>query len=392
MALFDFYSQYPYTSNFNRHKTVLLAGVKGSGKSSFALYYVMRQIEDNKDFDYKHVFINIDGFSPKQFDALAALNRKETQFYWLNFEHFIKFAEIERELYKEANASIGEKETGQIATYVRENMPDEFKRYLDSMIICDEADAYHTSYNADLANFYKFSRHYYMEIWLLTQKFQNLNPKYYNANAINHYFMIRNPLFNYFGFRYIEHWSATDTTNPDNLETTWKFKIDDRVFDMYDSGANLNQKSKIGKLTKIMIMIIPFGIFLAYIQIKSLISTDEPMPQPKPHQSIIKHDLNKTALPTFALDDKALVKALTFGKNTNFYYKGRFASHDNDFLSDLLKQYDGIKQVFTHGHIAFYSVPADILSMLFPYDLSHGKKSKVAPDANDDTGILGSLF
>ena len=266
---YDFYdsNQFYYTN--------LLSGQIGSGKTSFLMKYLYSLVTPKRDkqgnidhsfsLPFQRIFINIDGFAFEAFNNLAKQNGLNVEFRWLDMQDFKDFAYRERELYTKFNSD-GQ---GTIAKRVEEHIEDHYRSYLGSLIVCDEADHWLTKKDDPLANFLKFKRHYGMEIWFLTQKFQNLNSSFYSSGAINRFLRIRSSIFNLGKSRYIQLWATSDTSKADNLLDTYSFYVEKEIFELYDSGAALanNNKSIKRKLMfplTLMLFGIPFGGYNIY--------------------------------------------------------------------------------------------------------------------------------
>lgn len=380
---YDFYdySQFFYTN--------LLSGEIGSGKTSFIMKYLYSLITPKRDkkgnidrsfsLPFKKVFINVDGFAFEAFSNLAKQNGLDVDFKFLDMQHFKDFAYAERELYTKFNSD-GQ---GIIAKRVEEFIDDEYKMYLGALIVCDEADHWLTKKDDEFANFLKFKRHYGMEIWFLTQKFQNLNNSFYLSGAVNRFLRVRSATFNLGKSRYLQHWSNSDTSKDDNLVATYSFIIEKEIYDLYDSGANLANsnnalKRSLYKPILILLFTLPLAIYLSYTLYKNHAGDEE------------KKDTSKALLEKIALSDHKtqnnhdagsdpthIVRCVSFGDTSNCYFNSIMTSVPTKYIFKLAKsKIAKVKTVFSYRDTTYLALDDSTLQLLFARTIKLNKKDK----------------
>jgi len=376
-----------------RFYTNLLSGEKGAGKSSFLVKYLYLMLTNKESLPpFKTIFINIDGFDFKRFNELAESNGLDIDFKWLDMTDFKKFTYRERQLYTQYNAD-GE---GYIAKRISENIDDEYKKYISSMIISDESDHYLTKKDDEFANFLKFSRHYSIEIWLITQKFQNLHETFYNSGAINRFLRVRSSLFNIGNTRIIQLWANSNTAKSDNLVAQYSYEIEPVIYELYDSGAVLKTGDQAQKKLKFYFLAFIASIIFAGYVFYTLLG-----------DYVENADANSNSLPkkeyySQNTDDNKkekeftghIVKCISFQPNpnvlvvskdhkkskrsatSNCYYKNNFTSVPVGFIKGLIqKKISNIEVVYSHNDVTFFSVDDTGLKFIFQ-TLKRGKNEK----------------
>lgn len=346
--------------------TSILSGEIGSGKTSFIVQLLLN-LTKNKKNKVNKVFINIDGFDFDKFNSLS-----DVDFCWLDMTHLINFTRKERLSYTEHNTSGG----GVIAENVRKDLSEEFD-YFDSLIVCDESDHYLTKKDDEFANFMKFRRHYNIGIIFITQKFQNLNNSYYNSGAINRFYKIRNPLFNLSGSKYLELWSSSNTSVSDNLVSISSFKIEPVVFDLYDTGDNIESSNFVFKKFLIPIIFlfiaIPISMYFLHGQYEQMTKTDvseiEEVNSNSDKVIEEKSDIKKVPFAS------ALVKCVSFGNYTNCYYENRIYSLNSELFLKLKTLGFEYEKEFNIKNTYFYQVDISFFDYL-KYNILHSEKEE----------------
>ena len=355
--------------------TNLLSGEIGSGKTSFVMKYLYSLITPKRDkkgnidhtfsMPFKKVFINIDGFAFDAFNNYAKQNGFDLEFKWLDMQHFKQFAYKERELYTQFNSD-GQ---GTIAKRVEASIDEEYRHYLGALIVCDEADHWLTTKDDLLANFLKFKRHYGMEVWFLTQKFQNLHTSYYLSGAVNRFLRIRSSIFNLGKSRYIQHWANSDTSKKDNLVETYAFTVEKEIYDLYDAGAVLSSSNKAikGAIFKPLLFLglsIPFGIYMAY-SLYSKHASDS-------NQDTSKSIIEKVAAPVHrssTVNDSSpthVIKCVSFGDTSNCYFADTMTSVPTRYIFKLAKsKITTIETVFSFRDTTYIALDDSALQLLF---------------------------
>lgn len=356
--------------------TNLLSGEIGSGKTSFVMKYLYSLMTPKRDkkgnidhsfsMPFKKVFINIDGFAFDAFNGLAKQNGFDVEFKWLDMQHFKQFAIKERELYTQFNAD-GQ---GTIAKRVESHIDDEYKQYLGALIVCDEADHWLTNKDDTFANFLKFKRHYGMEVWFLTQKFQNLHNSFYLSGAVNRFLRIRSSIFNLGKSRYIQHWANSDTSKKDNLVETYSFVVEKEIYDLYDSGANLSSSNKAikGAIFKPLMFLglsIPFGIYMAY----SLYSKHTDEDKEDTAQALIEKvstPLNQKTTLANEATPQHIIKCISFGDTSNCYFSSFMTSVPTKYIFKLAKSdIATVKTIFSFRDTTYLALDNGSLQLLF---------------------------
>jgi len=362
-----------FTDKNTRYFTNLLSGETGSGKSSLIMQLLYSLLNSKKEvMPFNRVYINIDGFDFDYFNTLAKTKGLDVTFHWLDMHELFAFAKEERELYQEYSTD-GQ---GTIAKRIRANIDEDYIKYFTSLIICDEADNYlGTDLDKEVkkmslgfSNFMKFKRHHHIEMWLLTQKFQNLNSCFYNNGAINRFLRVRSMFFSFGKTKVLQHWVSSDTSKKDNLLDSYWYEVEDDLYKRYDVGANISTGDGTKKKFKYMLLgllaAIIFSIFLGYRILGDYLQDDTEQPS--------KITITKTPNHIKKDSDKDIkiigniVKCVTFNKTSNCYFNDNFASFSSDFITGLIA--DGIstiKVIYTHGDTTFISVDNMGLHFIF---------------------------
>lgn len=367
------FKSFSFTDKNTRYFTNLLSGETGSGKSSLImqlLYYLLNSKKQVMPF--KRVYINIDGFDFDYFNNLAKAKGLDVTFHWLDMHELFAFAKEERELYQEYSTD-GQ---GTIAKRIRSNIDEEYIKYFSSLIICDEADNYlGTDLDKEVkkmslgfSNFMKFKRHHSIELWLLTQKFQNLNASFYNNGAINRFIRVRSMFFTMGKTKILQHWSSSDTSKKDNLLDSYWYEVEDDLYNRYDVGANISTGDGTKKKFKYMLLgllaAIIFSSWLGYKILGDYFKEDSPKPT--------KITINKTSNHIKKDNDKNIeiighvVKCVTFNKTSNCYYSDNFSSIPSDFVTGMIaKGISQIRVIYSHSDTSFISVDDTGLRFIF---------------------------
>jgi hypothetical protein len=366
---------FDFTDTDARFYTNILSGEIGSGKTSFMVKYLYLLLI-NRHFlpPFKTIYVNVDGLDFLKFRELAAASGININFEWLDMNHFKQFAYAERKLYSEYNSD-GE---GSIAKRIASNIDDNYKKYIASLIICDEADHYMTKKDDEFANFLKFKRHHSIEIWFITQKFQNLHDSYYNSGAINRFLRVRSSLFNLGSTRVVQLWANSNTSKADNLVEQKSFEIESDIYDLYDSGAVLktgNQaKNKLKYYALMMIAALLFAAFLFYFILGEYISGSEESVA-TPASITITRTVNGKRIQNRELVAN-VVRCVTFRDTSNCYFNGDFTSHDSKFITGLIDQnISSVSVVYTFGDTTYLSVDDRGLKFIFNQK-TRGKNEK----------------
>jgi antibiotic biosynthesis monooxygenase (ABM) superfamily enzyme len=367
--------------------TNLLSGEIGSGKTSFVMKYLYSLITPKRDkkgnidhsfqMPFKKVFINVDGFAFESFNSFAKQNGFDVEFKWLDMQHFKDFAYKERELYTQFNSD-GQ---GTIAKRVEEHMDDKYNMYFNALIVCDEADHWLTKKDDLLANFLKFKRHYGMEVWFLTQKFQNLHTSFYLSGAVNRFLRIRSSIFNLGKSRYIQHWANSDTSKRENLVETYAFTVEKEIYDLYDSGAILanSNKALTGSIFKPLMFLglsIPFGIYMAY-SLYSKHSSNENDNTSKTLIQKVSEPIKTVTNEIPAATPKHIVKCVSFGNTSNCYFDASMTSIPTKYIFKLAKsKITTVKTIFSYRDITYIALDDGALQLLFGRVFKFNKKDK----------------
>lgn len=367
------FKPFSFTDKNTRYFTNLLSGETGSGKSSLIMQLLYSLLNSKKQvMPFKRVYINIDGFDFDYFNGLAKTKGLDVTFHWLDMHELFMFAKKERELYQEYSTD-GQ---GTIAKRIRSNIDEEYIKYFSSLIICDEADNYlGTDLDKEVkkmslgfSNFMKFKRHHSIELWLLTQKFQNLNTSFYNNGAINRFIRVRSMFFTMGKTKILQHWSSSDTSKKDNLLDSYWYEVEDDLYNRYDVGANISTGDGTKKKFKFMLLgllaAIIFSSWLGYKILGDYFKDDSPKPT--------KITINKTSNHIKKDNDKNVeiighvVKCVTFNKTSNCYFNDNFASVPSDFVIGMIA--DGVSQIrviYSHRDTSFISVDDTGLKFIF---------------------------
>lgn len=347
-----------------RFYTNLISGEKGAGKSSFLVKYLYLMLTNKESLPpFKTIFINIDGFDFKRFNELAESNGLDIDFKWLDMSDFKKFTYRERQLYTQYNSD-GE---GYIAKRISENIDDEYKKYISSMIISDESDHYLTKKDDEFANFLKFSRHYSIEIWFITQKFQNLHETFYNSGAINRFLRVRSSLFNIGNTRIIQLWANSNTAKSDNLIAQYSYEIEPVIYELYDSGAVLKTGDQAQKKLKFyflaFIASIIFAGFVFWYLLGDYVSSSDESEQSQ-HITIEANINDQSSQAVQQIDH--VVKCVTFKDVSNCYFEDLFSSLPNGFITGLIDQnLSSIRVLYSYDDTSYLSVDDTGLSFIF---------------------------
>lgn len=342
-----FFKKYDFNDLSYLSYTSILSGEIGSGKTSFVVELLLHLLKNG--INIKTVYVNIDGFNFEAFNKLS-----DVKFKWLDMTHFINFSKEERESYTKHNSS----GHGIIAKNVEKDLGEDYD-YFNSLIICDEADHYLTKKNDEYSNFLKFRRHYGIGIIFITQKFQNLDSSYYNSGAINRFYRIRNPLFNFGDFRFIELWSSSNTNVSDNMVETTSFKISELAYEMYDVGANINKSSlfrkKLIPLIIFLVIFIPISFYFLSSTYNNFTENSEVV------ESNAKKIINTSFVSspkTILIDnDRAIIKCVYFGNFINCYHDGLSTTLKTNHLLKLFDLNISIEKKFENEHTIFLEVP-----------------------------------
>jgi len=376
------FKSFSFTDPKTRYFTNLLSGETGSGKSSLImqLLYLLITNKDN-EMPFKKVYLNIDGFDFNYFNALASSNGLDVHFSWLNMHEIFAFAKEERELYQEYSTD-GE---GTIAKRIRENINEDYIKYFSSLIICDEADNYLgtdlpkeiKSMSLGFSNFMKFKRHHHIEMWLLTQKFQNLNSLFYNNGAINRFLRVRSMFFSFGKTKVLQHWVSSDTSKKDNLIDSYWYEVDDDLYNKYDVGANITTGDGNKKKLKFMLIGLVIALFVSFVvgyQILGKYFFDDSQPVVDNVPTISEKRVINRETHDSSVDIYNVVKCITFSRTSNCYFKDYFASIPNDFITGLIEQnLSNIHVVYSHDDVSFVSVDNKGLSFIFSNYNKRGK-------------------
>ena len=343
--------------------TILLSGDKGSGKTSFIVQFLY-ELCTVPDLPIKNIFVNIDGFEFDAFHAHAKSHGNEISFRWLDMAHYMEFSTVERKHYLLHNSS----GSGRIAKGVREDLESQFD-YFDSLVVCDEVDAYLTKDHSDFANYLKFCRHYGIANFFMTQKFQNIHSSFYNSGAVNRYYKIRSPLLNLKeDFKNVELWDKPNTLLSENLLSIYSFKIKPVIYNLYDAGANINSSGslffkKIKYPLFFLLFSIPFSIYMFYSVYSS--HTEKKDDVQKDDVTISSPAPATPRTPVIPADS-VIVRCIKFETSTNCYYQDQMESFNAAYISSLLKN-DILKVQFVHEykHLSFFSISKKHLSFLF---------------------------
>ena len=371
------FKPFSFVDKNTRYFTNLLSGDTGSGKSSLVMQLLYALLTSKKEvMPFNRVYINIDGFDFNYFNELAKSKGLDTTFHWLNMHELFAFAQEERRLYQKYSTDGG----GSIAKRIRKNIDEKYIKYFSSLIICDEADNYlgtdldKTTKGMSLgfSNFMKFKRHHSIELWLLTQKFQNLNAAFYNNGAINRFIKVRSMFFSFGKTKVLQHWVSSDTSKKDNLIDSYWYEVEDDLYNRYDVGANISTGDGVKKKFKYMLWGLLVAIMFSGWMFYKLLGdyflddtgdTKESAKNKITHQipkQIQKITIKNIDVPTH------IVKCVTFDKASNCYYGDSFASLDNSFITAMVK--DGISQIkviYSYSDISFISVDDIGLKFIF---------------------------
>ena len=380
------FKPFSFTDPKTRYFTNILSGETGSGKSSLImqLLYLLLTVKDVQ-MPFKRVYVNIDGFDFDYFNSLAKTNGLDVQFFWLDMHEVFAFAKEERDLYQ-VYSTDGE---GTIAKRIRKNISEEYIKYFSSLIICDEADNYLgtdlskevKAMSLGFSNFMKFKRHHHIEMWLLTQKFQNLNSQFYNNGAVNRFLRVRSMFFSFGKSKILEHWVSSDTSKKDNrLESYW-YQIEDDLYNRYDVGANITtgdgNVKKLKWLFLILLAGVVFSLFVGYKILGKYFTSDSDIKKETqtPKQIIIKDLVNGEPVnqvqPIFNV-----VKCVTFKNTSNCYFRNNFTSISNDFIAGLIDQnLSNIRVLYSFQDVSYISVDDTGLSFIFN-QIQRGKNNE----------------
>jgi len=375
MLLKLIFKPFDFVDSDARFYTNLISGEKGAGKSSFLVKYLYLMLTNKEALPpFKTIFINIDGFDFKRFNELAESNGLDIDFKWLDMTDFKKFTYRERQLYTQYNAD-GE---GYIAKRISENIDDEYKKYISSMIISDESDHYLTKKDDEFANFLKFSRHYSIEIWFITQKFQNLHETFYNSGAINRFLRVRSSLFNIGNTRIIQLWANSNTAKSDNLVAQYSYEIEPVIYELYDSGAVLKTGDQAQKKLKFYFLAflasVIFAGFVFWYLLGDYVSDSNP--KQKPQQITITKKINGETIHEVQTIDH-VVKCVTFKNVSNCYFDDMFSSLPNGFITGLIDQnISNIRVLYSFADTSYLSVDDTGLSFIFNQKSKRGNHEK----------------
>ncbi len=364
-----------FTDPKTRYFTNLLSGETGSGKSSLImqlLYSLL--VKKDSVMPFKKVFVNIDGFDFDYFNTLAKSSGLDCQFYWLNMHDIFAFAQEERELYQEYSTD-GQ---GIIAKRIRENIDEKYTKYFHSLIICDEADNYLgtdlpkeiKNKSTGFSNFMKFKRHHSIEMWLLTQKFQNLNSAFYNNGAINRFLRVRSMFFSFGKTKVLQHWVNSDTSKKDNLLDSFWYEVDSDLYNRYDVGANISVGDGNVKKLKMMSILLGIGlvfsIWLGNLILGKYLSSDESTSKPTPQKQIYVSSKTSSTTTKEPQVIHNVVKCVTFNNVSNCYYRDNFSSLPNGFITGLIDHnLSNIRVVYSYEDVSYLSVDDTGLSFIF---------------------------
>lgn len=388
MFLNFLFKPFDFSDSDARFYTNLISGEKGAGKSSFLVKYLYLLLTDKESLPpFKTIFINIDGFDFKRFNDLAESNGLDVAFKWLDMTDFKKFTYRERELYTQYNSD-GQ---GYIAKRISENIESEYQKYISSMIISDESDHYLTKKDDEFANFLKFSRHYSIEIWFITQKFQNLHETFYNSGAINRFLRVRSSLFNLGNTRIIQLWANSNTAKSDNLVAQYSYEIESFLYELYDSGAILTTGDQAKKKLKFYFVLFLLSLVFAgtvfYYLLGDYVSSEDSV-DTQQNQIRVSNKVDTQPIDNDQHIDN-VVKCITFQPKTNSrnnnndrtatsncYFEDRFISVPNDFILGLISEkVSNIKVIYAHKEVSFLSVDNRGLDFIFG-KLNKGDKNE----------------
>jgi len=379
------FKPFSFTDPKSRYFTNILSGETGAGKSSLIMQ-LLYLLLTNKDaqMPFKRVYINIDGFDFDYFNNLAKTNGRDVQFFWLNMHEVFSFAKEERDLYQ-VYSTDGQ---GTIAKRIRENISEEYIKYFSSLIICDEADNYLgtdlskevKAMSLGFSNFMKFKRHHHIEMWLLTQKFQNLNSTFYNNGAINRFLRVRSMFFSFGKTKVLQHWVNSDTSKKDHLLDSYWYEIEDDLYNRYDVGANITTgDGNVKKLKLLFLSLLAGAIFSIYIGYQILgkyFSEDDSSKFPTPKQTVTTKSIHGEFVRDVQRIDN-VVKCVTFKNISNCYFENQFTSVSNDFITGLIDQnLSNIRVLYSYTDTSYLSVDDPGLSFIFNQKTKRGKYEK----------------
>jgi len=368
------FKPFSFTDPKSRYFTNILSGETGAGKSSLIMQFLYLLLTDkNAQMPFKNVYINIDGFDFDYFNNLAKTNGRDVHFFWLNMHEVFSFAKEERDLYQ-VYSTDGQ---GTIAKRIRENISGEFKKYFSSLIICDEADNYlGTDLSKEVkvmslgfSNFMKFKRHHHIEMWLLTQKFQNLNSTFYNNGAINRFLRVRSMFFSFGKTKVLQHWVNSDTSKKNHLLDSYWYEIEDDLYNRYDVGANITTGD--GNVKKLKLLFLSlligavFSIYIGYQILGKYFSGDVSQKSLTPEQTIITKQVHDESAKDIQRIDN-VIKCVTFSNTSNCYFRDNFSSIPNDFITGLIDQnLSNIRVLYSFQDVSYLSVDDTGLSFIF---------------------------
>jgi len=242
-----------------------LTGVIGSGKTYYAINYIVKNFAKNEEVKKK-----VD----KKF-VLKKVNKCITNINELKLDEFENVYPLKfKEFYE--NLKVGYQAYQDGATDTELNELKEIEEINHSLIILDECQNFLAKKDDVLVWWLSYARHMYMEVILITQNLSLVDAKY---KSFSEFFYKAQPsslrIFN----NYMRYNQYSDSTLYATRKTgVIKVKIIPEIFDLYGSGDNVDNGSLIKKFILFglgFLILMIFAIFAIKTWWVSDVTTDD---------------------------------------------------------------------------------------------------------------------
>jgi zona occludens toxin len=306
---------------------VFLTGVPGSGKSYFAVYHIYNTfLKDNKDCPYLFLYTNIN------------------QFKFQIDERFIQLRDFNKQILEPVTLLYQKFKEG----YDDNQLNDLAKQYKlhKVLLVIDEAHTFFDKDNQALTWFLTYHRHFYIDIFLITQNLMLIHYKYRKIAEFFYRAVPRSLALNR-GFRYFVY---IDENFNERVEIK-NLPFNKEVFSLYHSGDEVRSKSFLLKI--LLIVLLGFLFFLLLFFVFRYFFFVKPVQGQKHHSTSVKIDKKSFSSPILKNINKKpydLIPVLCFRSYCKYKTKYFLKSYINLYAKKIVYE-NGFSYVYVSSNI-----------------------------------------
>jgi len=335
---------------------ISVLGVPGSGKSYGVVNEIYKQFFLLKNPKYLTLFTNISDFDFHLFKSFSFKRDFHYNAYQFDYDKFYISISKLFECYKDKTKS--ELDLVELAKSLK---------IYKSMIVIDEAHNYFDKSDDILTFFLTYHRHFYCDIYLITQNISLFYPKYSQLSELFWVGLRRSKALTS-SFRYSVYTGLP--LSKDTYIESFTLKPDSHIFDFYNSGGKINSKN----YGKKYLLLFVLGLFSFFTYMFFVFNKITDSPNSNLNSSSISSEIVSDSSSDSSFDSDCEFIRITcdlhdkycFSNHSDIYpYRNYSLSHvinsfkDNDYLPIYQQRIDNDNVYFE------YCVSNDFLSLYF---------------------------